>query len=108
MFTTVRYNGDLQLCYSVDKIICESDTAIDIRYQEFVNTENPLDTAFELFIDSLANRSNGVLCNGVKNTPWGTVGYIFFAWGMLEVQQSGSVNMFVNHLREGVVIETCI
>ena len=108
MFTTVRYNGNLQLCYSVDEIICESDTAIDIIYQEFVNTENPLDTAFELFIESLSNRSNGVLCNGVKNTPWGTAGYIVFAWGVLEIHQCGTVRLSVNHLRNGVVIETWI
>lgn len=108
MFTTVRYNGNLQLCYSVDEIICDSKTAIDIIYEEFIGTENPLDNAFELFIDSLSKQFNGVLCNGVKNTPWGASGYIVFAWGVLEIQQGGTVRVLINHLRDGVVIETCI
>lgn len=108
MLTTVRYYGDLQLCYSVDEIICESDTAFDIIYQEFVDKENSLDTAFEVYIDTLAGQFSGVLCNGVKYRPWVTTGYIVFSWGTLEIQQGGTVTLYVNHMRNNAVIEVCI
>lgn len=108
MFATVRYNNKLQLCYSVDEIICESNTAIDIVFKELSGNENPLNTEFEVYIDTLSKQFNGVLCNGVKNTPWGASGYIVFEWGMLEIQQCGPVRLSVNHLRNCVVIELCI
>ena len=108
MLATVRYHDKLQLCYSVDEIICESDTALDIIYQEFITTENPLDTAFELYIDTLSKQFNDVLCNGVIHRHFVTSGYIVFAWGALEIRQGGTVTLLVNHLRKGVVIDTCI
>lgn len=108
MLATVRYNDKLQLCYSVDEIITESSTAIDIIYEEFVGTENTLNTAFDVYIDTLSKQFNGVLVNGVKNSVCGISGYIVFEWGVLEIQKGGIVRVLVNHLREGVVIEVCI
>lgn len=108
MLATVRYNNELQLCYSVDEIITETDTALDIICNEFIGTENPLDNAFEVYIDSLAKQFNGVLCNGVVYRQWVTSGYILFEWGALEIRFGGTATLLVNHIRKGVVIETCI
>lgn len=108
MLATVRYNDELQLCYSVDEIITETDTALDIICNEFIGTENPLDSAFEVYIDSLSKQFKGVLCNGVEYRPWATSGYIVFAWGALEVRLGGTVTLLVNHIRKGTVIEVCI
>ena len=108
MLATVRYKDELQLCYSVDEIVSETDTALDIICNEFIGTENPVDNAFEVYIDSLSKQFSGVLCNGVIYRPWGTSGYILFTWGALEIRLGGTVTLLVNHIRKGVVIETCI
>lgn len=108
MLATVRYQDKLQLCYSVDEIVSESNSSIDIIYQELADTENPLNTAFELYIDTLSKQFDGVLCNGVVYRPWVTSGYIIFAWGALEIRQGGAVTLLVNHIRKGTVIETFI
>ena len=78
MLATVRYNDELRLCYDVDEIISATDAAHDVICNEFIGTENPLDNAFEVYIDSLSKQFSGVLCNGVTYRPWGTRGYIVF------------------------------
>lgn len=108
MLATVRYNDKLQLCYSVEEIITESDTVLDTIYQEFITTENPLDTVFDVYIDTLSKQFNGVSCNGVIHRNCVTSGYIVFAWGALEIRQGGTVTLLVNHIRKGTVIEVCI
>ena len=108
MLTTVRYKDELQLCYSVDEIVSDTYTSLDNICNEFIGTENPLDNAFEVYIDSLSKQFSGVLCNGVIYTPWSVSGYIVFNWGALEISQGGAATLLVNHIRNGVVIETCI
>lgn len=108
MLATVRYNDKLQLCYSVDEIVSESNSCIDMIYQDLDGTENPLNTSFEVYIDTLSEQFNGVLCNGVVYRPWVTSGYIVFAWGALEIRQGGTATLIVNHIRKCVAIDVCI
>ena len=108
LLATVRYNDKTQLCYSVDEIISDSNTALDNLCDEFIGTEIPLDNLFEVYIDSLSKQFSGVICNGVKYTPFDTSGYIVFNWGALKIIQGGTAKLLVNHIRRGVVIETFI